>query len=60
MTNEIVPYVCTLQPNMGQSRYVLLVFLSMVLVPVVLVLEDLRGVLLLQRHIRCTCYFVAL
>jgi hypothetical protein len=27
---------------------------------VVLVLEDLRGVLLVQRHKSCSCYFIAL
>jgi hypothetical protein len=27
---------------------------------VVLLLEDLRGVLLVQRHMSCSCYFVAL
>jgi hypothetical protein len=27
---------------------------------VVLVLEDLRGVLLVHRHMSCSCYFVAL
>jgi hypothetical protein len=58
MTNEIVPYLCTLQPNIKWSSSVLLVILSRVLVLVVLVLEDLRGVLLLQRHKRCSSYFV--
>jgi hypothetical protein len=27
---------------------------------VVLVLEDLRGVLLVRRHRRCSCYFIVL
>jgi hypothetical protein len=44
----------------GRRKFIRLKLAVLHRVLVVLVLEDLRGILLVQRHRSCSCYFVTL